>query len=115
MPDVQTITHRLGLTPTHVHRAGEKHSRTARPYEHDMWVYDAPVHEAEPLHGHIDSLWRAIRPHKEYLVGLKQQCKVDVYLGYRSNSATAGLELPYQSLEIFTELQVPFGLSIIVA
>ena len=57
----------------------------------------------------------AIRPHKDYLLGLKENLTVDVFLGYRSNSDTAGVEVPYQSLQIFQELQVPFGLSIIIA
>jgi hypothetical protein len=38
-----------------------------------------------------------------------------VFLGYRSDCDTAGVEVPYTSLEIFIELEVPFGLSIIVA
>jgi hypothetical protein len=39
---------------------------------------------------------------------------VDVFLGYRSNCDTAGIEVPHTSLEMFSELQIPFGLSIIV-
>lgn len=70
--------------------------------------------ESEPLQVHIDALWTAIRARKEYLLRLKQDVTVDVFLGYRSNSDTAGVEVPCQSLEMFIELQVPFGLSIIV-
>ena len=71
--------------------------------------------ESEPLHVHIDSLWNAFREHKEYLLELKKDLTVDVFLGYRSNCDHAGVEVPHQSLEMFTELQIPFGLSIIVA
>jgi hypothetical protein len=51
---------------------------------------------------------------KDYLLRLKQEVTVDVILGYRSNSGTAGVEVPCRCLEMFVELQVPFGLSIIV-
>jgi hypothetical protein len=37
-----------------------------------------------------------------------------VFLGYRSNCETAGFEVPHTSLEMFTELQIPFGISIVV-
>jgi hypothetical protein len=39
---------------------------------------------------------------------------VDVFLGYRSDRDHAGVELPWQSLAMFVELQVPFEISIIV-
>jgi hypothetical protein len=80
-----------------------------------MWLYEAPVKESEPLHAHIEALWAAVRDRKQYLLDLKRTATVDVMCGYRSNSDTAGVEVPYQSLQIFQELQVPFGLSIIVA
>jgi hypothetical protein len=37
-----------------------------------------------------------------------------VFLGYRSDCETAGVEVPHASLELFTELEVAFGLSIVV-
>ena len=56
------------------------------------------VDRAEPLQVHIDALWAAIRDRKNYLLELKKQgLTVDVFLGYRSNSDTAGVEVPYQS------------------
>lgn len=54
----------------------------------------APVDESEPLDVHIDALWSTFRMRKEYLIQLKQNVNVDVFLGYRSNCDTAGLELP---------------------
>jgi hypothetical protein len=79
-----------------------------------MWRYTPPVKESEPLHVHIDALWNTFKGKKEYILRLKHDLTVDVFLGYRSNCDHAGVEVPYQSLEIFRELQVPFGLSIIV-
>ena len=80
-----------------------------------MWSYTPPISKNEPLQIHIDTLWNTFRQHKDYLLELKQNLRVDVFLGYRSNCDNAGVEIPHTSLDIFRELQVPFGLSIIVA
>lgn len=80
-----------------------------------MWSYKAPVTNTESLHVHIDTLWNTFKEHRDYLLQLKHDLNVDVFLGYRSNCDTAGIEVPHQSLEMFRELEVPFGLSIIVA
>jgi Domain of unknown function (DUF4279) len=115
IPDLEDITRNLGVRPSHFHRRGERQSPLAEPYEHDMWSYKAPVERTEPLHIHIDTLWATLRDRKQYLLELKKDLSVDVFLGYRSNSDNAGVEVPYQSLEIFFELQTPFGLSIVIA
>jgi hypothetical protein len=114
IPDVDAITRRLGVVPTEAHRKGDRRVSNAAPYKHDMWMYTAPVERSEPLHVHIDTLWNTLRGHKPYLLQLKNDLTVDVFLAYRSNCDHAGVEVPYHSLEMFTELQVPFGLSVIV-
>jgi Domain of unknown function (DUF4279) len=114
IPDLDEITRRLGVVPSHTHRLGERRWPAEPPYKHDMWSYIAPVKKREPLYVHIDALWNTFREHKQYLLQLKKELTVDVFLGYTSDCDNAGVELPYQSLEIFRELQVPFGLSIIV-
>ena len=112
--DFAEITKNLGVAPTGFHRRGERRGPKFPPYERDAWIYDAPVAESEPLGAHIDALWNTLREKKSYLLQLGPSFTVDVFLGYRSNCDHAGVEVPYQSLEIFRELQVPFGLSIIV-
>jgi Domain of unknown function (DUF4279) len=114
IPNLDEITQRLGVLPTSSHRLGERRGPSSRPYSHDMWCYTPSIKESEPLHVHIDALWNTFRPRRQYLLELKQHLTVDVFLGYRSNCGTAGVDVPYQSLEIFTELQSPFGLSIIL-
>lgn len=79
-----------------------------------MWGYTVRVPESHPLGEHIDSLWKMLKPHKRHLLKLKESLKVNVFLGYRSNCDTAGVEIPYQSLEMFSELKIPFGISIII-
>ena len=63
---------------------------------------------------HIDALWAAVKPHVAFLRSLKDDGIVDVFLGYRSNIDWAGVDVPSESLEMFTELGIPFSLSIVV-
>jgi hypothetical protein len=114
IPNMDEISTRLNLKPTDSHRKGEKCDSRAEGYRHDMWSYTAPVDKSAELHEHIDALWIALKLHKRYLLKLKESLSVDVFLGYRSNCDTAGVEVSHTSLEIFSELRIPFGISIIV-
>jgi hypothetical protein len=76
-----------------------------------MWMYTAPVPRDRPLDVHIQTLWAQIKPHKDYLVGLKARLSVDDYCSYRTNAFYAGFEVSHKSLEMFIELEVPFGFS----
>ena len=58
--------------------------------------------------------WNIIKDKKNKLLELKEKYTVDVFLGYRSNCDHAGIEIPYTCLEMFTELKIPFAISIIV-
>ncbi len=115
IPDLNEITNRLGFEPTDFHLKGNKIGASSPPFKHDMWSYSVPLPENQPLENHIDALWNKIKHNKEYLLELKANHSVDVFLGYRSNHDHAGIEVPYTSLEMFTELEIPFGLSIIIA
>jgi len=112
--DLEGISRRLGLEPTQVHREGERRGPRSPVYEHDMWLLDAPLHESEPLERHLEWLYSVLRPHFEYLKDLKRQATVDVFCGYRSNSGTAGFQVSHEALRLFAELEVPFGVSVIV-
>jgi len=114
IPDLDELTRQLGVNPTHSHRRGEKRGPKSVGYKHDQWSYEAPVNESEPLHVHIDSLWSVFQERKEFLLQLKQSLSVDVFLGYRTNCDHAGVEVPHRSLEMFRELEIPFGVSIIL-
>jgi len=113
--DLDAISRQLGVTPSSSYRRGDRIRPSAPPRTQDMWSYKVPLPESEPLHRHIDALWDILRPHKKYLLALKERHKVDVFLGYRSNCDHAGVEVPPESLAMFTELRIPFGLSIIIA
>ena len=114
IPDLNAISAELGLVPTHVHKKGERRAPNSVPYRQDMWSYSPGLKESEPLYKHVDALWRVLKPHKAYLRRLKKSLTVDVFIGYRSNSDTAGIEVPHTSLEMFIELEIPFGISIII-
>ena len=113
--DLDDITRSMHVDPSAVHRAGDRARPKSRPRPHDMWMFSPNVPEASPLAEHIDALWHAVRPNTTYLLELKRSAKVDVFLGYRSNSDTAGFEIPAASLEIFAALDIPFSVSVIVA
>jgi Domain of unknown function (DUF4279) len=98
IPNLYELSRNLSLVPTHVHRRNDLRHPSSRPDQHDMWIYEPPLKESEPLHRHIDALWSAVRNRKQYLLDLKRTATLDVICGYRSNSDTAGVEVPYQSL-----------------
>ena len=112
--NLNELTRCLGVAPTHVHRRGDRRTPDSPPYKHDYWSYKAPLDEKEPLHTHIDALWSVFRGQKQYLIELKRDLTVDVFLGYRSNCDQAGITVPHQSLRMFVELEVPFGMSVII-
>lgn len=78
-------------------------------------AFEPALPETEALERHIEALWAVVRPYVEYLKALKQRFKVDVFCGYRSNCDTAGFEVSHKCLELFTALEVPFGVSVVIA
>jgi hypothetical protein len=114
--DLDAISARLGLQPTRVHRHGEgaDHSSRGPDYQDDAWCYTAPIQEERPLDEHIQALWNCLEPHKEYLLELKRSLNVEVCCSYRTNHWGAGFQVSPKSLEMFTALQIPFGVSVII-
>ena len=110
----EEITQRLGVQPTSSHRKGDRPGPKSPPYRDDAWHFEPSLPETESLERHIEALWQVVRPAVDYLKSLKQRFKVDVFCGYRSNCDTAGFEVSYKCLELFTALEVPFGVSVIV-
>jgi hypothetical protein len=114
IPDLDGISRTLGLSPTHTHKLGDQRSLYSPDFfEHDMWSYDSQVPKDHPLEIHIQTLWAHIKPHRAYLMRLKERLTVDVFCEYSTNACGAGIEVSHRSLEMFIELEIPFGLSII--
>jgi hypothetical protein len=111
----EEIGARLGVQPTTMHRKGQRRGPGSPPYIDDAWHFQPALSESALLEEHIHALWQVVKPHVEYLKLLKQRYKVDVFCGYRSNCDHAGIEVSHTCLELFTALEVPFGVSIIIA
>src|SRR5262249_45097327 len=111
----EEISERLGVEPTHLHRKGEQRGPSSPAWRDDAWCFEPALPETEPLERHIEALWQVVRPHVAYLKALKQRFQVDVFCGYRSNCDTAGFEVSHKCLQLFTALEVPFGVSVIIA
>lgn len=111
------ITKTLGVEPTRTHRRGERRRvKSQGPYEDDGWHYEAPVPEEKPLTEHLEALWSVVCNHVDYLKELKTQgLSVDIFCGYRSDCDHAGFTVAPGALRIFRELDVPFGVSVIIA
>jgi hypothetical protein len=108
------ICQRLGIEPTYSHRKGDRRAPTSPPFQDDAWHLQPSVPETDPLDQHILALWKLIQPHVEYLKLLKRNSSVNVFCGYRSNCDLAGFEVSHEALELFTSLEIPFGVSVIV-
>ena len=113
--DIDDVTRTLRVQPTHSHRKGERRGFEGPAWPQDMWSFEPSIDESRPLDEHVMALWNAIRPHTPYLRALKQSFHVDVICGYRSNSNGAGFEVDYRCLGLFADLEVPFGISVMVA
>lgn len=110
----EEIRKQLGVAPTSTHRKGERRRPKSPPYYDDAWHFQPALPEVAPFAQHIEALWEVLKPHVHYLKSLKQQYKIDVFCGYRSNCDHVGIEVPHTSLQLFTALEIPFGVSIII-
>ena len=110
----EEIADRLRVQPTYTHRRGERRGPRSPEHRDDAWHFAPPLPETEPLERHIEALWSVVKPQVEYLKSLKERYKVDVFCGYRSSCDHAGIEVPHTCLELFTALEVPFGISILI-
>jgi hypothetical protein len=111
--DFEEIENELGVQPSRAHRRGDSRSIKSPPYKHDMWSLESGLDEEEKLEDHLFALWKTLKPHKEYLLTLKNSANLDVFCGYRSSSHSAGVDVSYRALELFQELEIDFSLSII--
>jgi hypothetical protein len=111
----EEISERLGVQPTHRHHKGERRGPNSPAYRDDAWHFEPSLPETQPLERHIEALWAVVQPAVAYLRSLKQRFKVNVFCGYRSNCDTAGFEVSHKCLELFAALEVPFGVSVVIA
>lgn len=105
----EAITRNTGLTPTHVHRKGERRSTRSvyRPWQEDMWLLQSPLDPGASLDEHLGWLSGAIEPHSHYFRELVEQCsKADIILGCLSESPSPFLTVDAESLRMLRELKL---------
>jgi hypothetical protein len=112
--DFAALTANVAVTPTRIQRQGERESQNSPPWKTDGWFFEPHVGERELLGAHLDALWFAVQPSAAFLKSLKATADVSIFCGYRSNIDHAGFEVPHRSLEIFSALELPFGVSVII-
>lgn len=110
--DLEGITSNLGLTPTDAHRHGEL-SPQKHPYPGDIWRLDSPVGDTQPLDSHLDWLAERLLPHREYIVSLKKELKVDIYCWKTCYTEQANLYISSHALRILTDLSIGLDVSLI--
>ncbi|MBI1360549.1 MAG: DUF4279 domain-containing protein [Alphaproteobacteria bacterium] len=113
--DFDAITRAMGLRPIHTHKKGASRRPGGHPYRDDAWHYSADLPETAPLDAHLQELWADVAPAREFLLSLKSRYRADVLCAYRSDSDRAGFQVGSKSLAIFTALEIPFGVSVIIA
>ena len=111
---LEEITQVLGVTPTLMRRMGDRRRISSPPAKDDAWHFQPDVAEERDLSEHLRVLWSHLKPSAPFIIDLGRTAKVDVFCGYRSNSGVAGFEVAPDALEIFTTLNIPFGVSVIV-
>ncbi|MBZ0112254.1 MAG: DUF4279 domain-containing protein [Thermoanaerobaculia bacterium] len=104
----------LGLEATRSFRKGDRRGVRSPPYPHDMWAYTPSVDERSILDLHIQGLWAAIRGRASEIRDLAKCVTVDVFCTYSSNGPIGGFDISVESLELFKELDIPLGVSIVV-
>lgn len=110
--DLDAISARTGLSPTHMHHLGEL-TKQGDTYEQDMWTLNSPLGKKEELEVHLAWLDQQLRSHYDYLRSLKSQAKLDVFCSYTSEGDQAGFSLSPEALAIFSEVGIKLELSLI--
>lgn len=80
----------------------------------DVWIYQIQNEGDKHIDQQLIELWDMLIEHKFYLIGLKEKYRLEVFCSYTSDCDHAGVEISSEALEIFSQLGIPFGLSIIV-
>jgi hypothetical protein len=108
----ETISNRLGVSPTHTHKAREV-DKYGNSHTQDMWLLESPLGKQNTLDEHLKWLTRCLAPSYEYLKELKNTAKVDIFCSYTS-IGDGGLSLSPESLRMFYEIDLKLEISIIL-
>jgi len=113
--DFERIKSNILLEPDHEHKIGDKaNPKSKRVYSNDMLMFKSGLKKEDSLNSHLIALWEKLEPYKDFILSLKSDAKVDVFCGYRTDCETGGVDITHKALEIYQELKIGFGLSVIV-
>lgn len=102
----EAISLSTGLKPTHAHRKGDPHF-AQRLRQEDVWLLQSPLGGGASLDEHLEWLWNAIAPHKDYFRELISQSScADIVLGCFSESPYPYLTVDTDSLRLLRELNL---------
>ncbi|MBD9393127.1 DUF4279 domain-containing protein [Acidovorax sp. ACV01] len=103
------ISLRTGLLPARSIRKGERRVGQ-RLWTQDVWLLDSPLGGDASLDEHLEWLWNAIAPHRDYFREIiSQSPSADIVLGCFSESPYPYLTVKNDPLHLLMELD--FGVS----
>lgn len=101
------------VLPSRLHRKGDSNGTSV--FDDDMWLYESTqkIKDTIPLEYHLMHLNEIFLPHIEYIKEMqKNRCDIKLYTSYYSNCDHGGIELPFECLRLYIELNQPFGIGI---
>lgn len=99
------ISLRTGVQATRSTRKGERQVGQRR-WSEDVWLLDSPLGGDAPLDEHIEWLWNAIAPHRDYFREIiSRSSSADVVLGCFSESPYPYLTVKNDPLRLLMELE----------
>ncbi|HYJ79567.1 MAG TPA: DUF4279 domain-containing protein [Longimicrobiaceae bacterium] len=107
--DLDAISAVLG-PPSHTHRAGDR-AKSGAVYRHDLWSLESPLGREEVPGAHLGWLAERLRPHLDYLRGLKDGAALDLFCSITSDDQ-GGFALPADALALPGELGIPIEVSL---
>jgi len=116
--DLDEVNDLLKVEPSSFNKAGDKFvykgKETSRTFEKDVWKLSSPLNEEIHLDEHLNYLKGILIDKSDAIGKLKEKYEIDIFCGYRSNCDHAGFKVNSKSLELFTELDVDFNVSVII-
>jgi uncharacterized protein DUF4279 len=109
--DFDQISRTLGVAPYSISEKGKRYGHAKTLCDFNMWYFVVTVDALRPLDEHIMALWDVIRPHFDYLRQLKQKFHVEVSLDVQTSNPD--VKVDHRCLGLFTELELPFRISVI--
>lgn len=111
-----TITERLGLTPTRCGRKGDirtsPHVKDLPPRRNSFWLLTSPLADLKPLQDHLVWLIDQLEPRREVLEELTKEYKVRFICGFSSGNGQGGCTFDPTLLSRLSSFGIPLVLDL---